>query len=419
MHVIVVGAGIAGATTALAFAREGCSVSIMDAAPGPATGASFANAGLISPGHCFSWAEPGVVTMAAKSLLGLGDGIGICPPFTPALLRWSALFARESPRERWLANSQAALALASYSRDIQFGSTAIPADAYGGQHGGILYLYGPDHAPSAHDAALLRSAGEAFAPLDAEQLLRQEPLLRQANVQFSRAVYCPNDGTGDAARYAAACVDEAVRLGAKACFGQRVLRLETQGDAVVGVATDRGHQPADAVVLAAGLSSRDLLAPLGYALPIHPVSGYSVTYRVKGAKRPRVGAVSIPHKVAWAAFGDETVRFTGYADIGIPGAGRARRRFEALERFAADVFPELAALQPARWIGQRPMTPDNLPFVGAARQRNLWLNCGHGAMGWTMASGSARAVTDLVLGRPGAINLAPYGWSRYRFLGRR
>lgn len=419
MHVIVVGAGVVGAATALALTREGCSVSIMDAAPAPATGASYANAGLVSPGHCFSWAEPGVMTMAAKSLLGWGDGIGICPPWAPALLRWSALFTRESTRERWLANSKAALALASHSRDIQFGTPAISADAYGGQHNGILYLYGPDHAPSVHDAALLRGAGEPFAPLDAEQLLQQEPLLRQANVHFSQAVFCPNDGTGDAARYAVACVDEAVRHGAAARFSHRVLRLETQGDTVVGVTTDRGHDAADAVVLAAGLASRHLLAPLGCQLPIHPVSGYSVTYRVKGAKRPRVGAVSIPHKVAWAAFGDETVRFTGYADIGIPGEGRARRRFEALERFAADVFPELAALQPARWIGQRPMTPDNLPFLGAARQRKLWLNCGHGAMGWTMACGSARAVTDLVLGRPAAIDLAPYSWSRYRTLGRR
>ncbi|KRD26493.1 MAG: FAD-dependent oxidoreductase [Pseudomonadota bacterium] len=419
MHVIVVGAGIAGATTALALAQEGCSVSIIDAVPSPAMGASFANAGLISPGHCFSWAEPGVMTMAAKSLLGWGDGIGICQPWTPALLRWGALFARESTRERWLANSKAALALASYSRDIQFGTPAIPVDAYGGQHAGILYLYGPDHAPSTHDAALLRGAGEAFAQLDAEQLLQHEPLLRQARVHFSQGVYCPNDGTGDAARYAAACVDEAIRLGATACFGQRVLRLETRGDAVVGVTTDRGHHVADAVVMAAGLSSRDLLSPLGHELPIHPVSGYSVTYRVKGSKRPRVGAVSIPHKVAWAAFGDETVRFTGYADIGIPGESRARRRFEALERFAAEVFPELAALQPARWIGQRPMTPDNVPFLGAALQRNLWLNCGHGAMGWTMACGSARAVADLVLGRPAAIELAPYSWGRYRALGRR
>jgi D-amino-acid dehydrogenase len=357
--------------------------------------------------------------MAAKSLLGWSDGIGFCPPWTPALLRWSALFALESTSERWLSNSKAALALATYSRDIQFGTPTISSDTYGGQHGGILYLYGPGLAPSVHEASLLSVAGEPFTPLDAEQLLQREPLLRQANVHFSQAVFCPNDGTGDAARYAVACIDEAVRLGAVPCFSQKVLRLEVQGDRVEGVITESGRHEADAVVLAAGVSSRDLLAPLACHLPIQPVSGYSVTYSVKGPKRPRVGAVSIPHKVAWAAFGDETVRFTGYADIGIPDQRRAMRRFESLERFSADVFPELAALQPARWIGQRPMTPDNLPFLGAARQRNLWLNCGHGAMGWTMACGSAQVLTDLVLGRPAAIDLAPYRWNRYSTLRRR
>lgn len=419
MHVIVVGAGIAGATTALALVRQGCSVSIIEESAAAATGASFANAGLVSPGHCFSWAEPGVVSMAAKSLLGLGGGIGISPPWSIAMCRWGTLFAREGTRKRWLENSKAALALSAYSRDIQFGTPAIPVDAYGGRLAGILYLYGEDHQPGAHDAALLRSAGEAFTALDAAQLLDREPLLRDAKVKFSQAVYCPKDGTGDAARYAKACIDEAVHFGARACFGERVLRLETQGDVVLGVTTNRGHQAADAVVMAAGLASRDLLASLGYSLPIYPVSGYSITYQIKGSKRPRVGAVSIPHKVAWAAFGDETVRFTGYADIGYPGASRTASRFQALESFAADVFPELKALQPSRWVGQRPMTPDNLPFLGEGKHRNLWLNCGHGAMGWTMACGSAQAITDLILGRTPAIDMAPYRWNRYGLLSRR
>lgn len=419
MRVIVVGAGIAGATTALALVRQGCKVSIIEEGAAAATGASFANAGLVSPGHCFSWAEPGVVWMAAKSLLGLGDGIGINPPWSAAMCRWGTLFAREGTRQRWLENSKAALALSAYSRDIQFDTPSLPVDAYGGRLAGILYLYGQNHRPGAHDAALLSNGGEAFTLLDADQLLDREPLLGEAKVTFSQAVYCPNDGTGDAARYAKMCIGEAVRLGAKACFGERVIRLNTQGDTVLGVMTDRGHHAADAVVMAAGLSSRDLLASLGYSLPIYPVSGYSVTYQVKGSKRPRVGAVSIPHKVAWAAFGDETVRFTGYADIGYPGASRIASRFQALESFAADVFPELKSLQPSRWVGQRPMTPDSLPFLGVSKHRNLWLNCGHGAMGWTMACGSAQTTTDLILGRTPAIDLKPYRWNRYGFLGRR
>lgn len=419
MRIVVVGAGIVGTVTALALAREGHEVHILEGADEPARGASHANAGLISPGHCFSWAEPGVAGIALKSLLGLGDGIGICPPWTSSLLRWGALFAREGTRHRWLSNSKAALALAAYSRDLLFDASDIPLEAYGGRHAGILYLYGENDKPGPYDEVLLGAAGEAFMRLDHVQLLSYEPMLRTAKVKFARAMFCPNDGTGDAARYATAALEKAVQLGAKARFGERVLRLDISGKTVSGVQTDRCFYRADAVVVTAGLSSRQLLASAGYRLPIYPVTGYSISYQVASSSRPRVGAVSIPHKVAWAAFGEEIVRFTGFADIGIPGSVKVEERFRALEAFACKVYPEIRDTKPLRWVGQRPMTPDNLPFLGAGEHSNLWLNCGHGAMGWTMACGSARILTDLILGRAPALDLSPYRWDRYRLLRRR
>ncbi|RLK33613.1 FAD-dependent oxidoreductase [Cupriavidus plantarum] len=419
MHIVVVGAGIAGVVTALTLAREGATVDIVEAAPGAASGASFANAGLISPGHCFSWAEPGVARVAIRSLLGLGDGIGICPPWTPSLLRWAGLFAREGTRDRWIANSTAALELAAYSRNLLFGEGVVPVEAYGGRHAGILYLYGENQQPGPYDEALLRAAGEPFERLDHDALLLREPMLARAAVKFARGVFCPNDGTGDAARYTAAALEEAMRRGVRAHFGERVRGFDVRGAAISGVETDKGHYKADAVVVAAGLSSRQLLASLGDSLPIFPVTGYSISYRGERAARPSVGAVSIPHKIAWAAFGEEAVRFTGFADIGVPGPAKIAARFRALEAFAHDVYPEIRGDAPAQWVGQRPMTPDNLPFLGASRHANLWLNCGHGAMGWTMACGSARIVSDLILGREPAIDLEAFRWDRYGLLGRR
>lgn len=380
-------------------------------------GASFANAGLISPGHCFSWAEPGVVRMALKSFLGLADGIGICRPWSAKMLRWSGLFAREGTRERWFENSRAALALATYSRNILFRSAEIPLDAFGGSLAGILYLYGDNSKPSEHDAQLLREAREPFDVLDAEQVLEREPLLRGASVRFRAAVYCQNDGTGDAARYANACVTKALELGAKLRCDENVLGFETTGDTVTAVHTSLGRYAADSVVVTAGLESSDLVARLGYDLPIYPVTGYSVTYKAMSQGRPRVGAVSIPHKIAWAAF-DDTVRFTGFADIGVPSKSRAESRFRALQAFAAQVYPETDGYLPAQWVGRRPMTPDNLPFLGISRHRNMWFNCGHGAMGWTMACGSAQIIADLVSHRSPAIDMGPYRWDRYRLFGR-
>jgi D-amino-acid dehydrogenase len=414
MHIVVIGAGIAGTVTALALARRGYDVTIFETADSPATGASFANAGLISPGHCFSWAEPGVIGTGIKSLLGLGDGMGICPPWNLALLRWCALFAREGRRERWLKNSAAALALSAYSRDLLFNDVDIPLSEFGGRKDGILYLYSDGDFPSPYDSLLLKSAGEEFQQISAEKIKDFEPLLNLSSVQFSQATYSPNDGTGDAAKYARAALKRAISLGTKVRYSERVRALETDGDRVVGLTTNLAHYKADAIVVSAGLASRCLLASLGYRLPIHPVTGYSISFEGPRRTHPRIGAVSIRHKVAWASFGDSTVRFTGFADIGIPGPRLVEKRFARLESFASDICPELFGVRPNRWVGQRPMTPDNLPFLGPSRHSNLWLNCGHGAMGWTMARGAAKIISDLISGNSISLDLTPFRWDRYR-----
>ncbi|MFS2107354.1 FAD-dependent oxidoreductase [Ralstonia sp. Ralssp135] len=419
MNIVVVGAGISGTVTALTLAREGHRVQLIERADAAATGASFANAGLISPGHSFSWAEPGIIQVALRSLFRSNEGLGICAPWKPALLRWALLFAREATLDQWLSNSRAALALAAYSRDMQFGDPLVPPEAYGGRQAGILYLYGNEAHPGPHDAGLLAAAGEPFERVNTTRLADIEPMLRTASEQFVHALYCPTDGTGDAARYAHAALAEAVRLGAEVRFSETVRALKTRGDCIVGVETERDCIQTDAVVIATGLASRRLLEPLGYDLPIYPVTGYSISYTGVRDASPRVGAVSIPHKIAWASFAPEAVRFTGFADIGEPSPKRVAQRLAALEAFAATICTRLKHAQPSRWVGYRPMTPDNLPFLGATRHANLWLNCGHGAMGWTMACGSARTVADLISRRQPVLDLSPYRWDRYRLLGRR
>ncbi|MFK3789040.1 FAD-dependent oxidoreductase [Pseudomonas piscis] len=232
---------------------------------------------------------------------------------------------------------------------------------------------------------------------------------------FCQGVYCARDGTGDAARYAQAAIERACVTKAVARFAEQVLAVEVEAGVAVGVRPHQGRRCADAVVIAAGLASAPLLAPLGLRLPIHPVTGYSLSYPLGRIPRPSVGAVSILHKVAWAAFG-QTLRFTGFADVGQPGPGKIEQRFAALQRFAEQVCPQLQGVTAMQWLGQRPMTRDNLPIC---QVRNLLLNCGHGAMGWTMTCGSARIVSDLVARRQPAIDLAPYRWDRYGLFGRR
>lgn len=324
-------------------------------------------------------------------------------------------FLRECRRSRWHANSQAAITLSAYSRSLMREHALPPATSYCGERDGILYLYGGASGCDQDELALLDACKERYEHLGEPRLHEVEPMLAASKQPFRMGVYCPDDATGDARLFTAAAVLEAARLGAVFAFDEPVERLVSRNGSVEEVWTGKRMLEADAIVLATGVHAADLARPLGYSLPIYPVTGYSVTYDHPGDDgiQPRVGAVSVQHKIAWASFGNR-VRFTGYADIGIPrGEARPQARFEALERFARSVYGPAVRTTPRRWMGQRPMTPDGLPVVGASGHGKLFFNCGHGAMGWTMACGSARLLCDAILAEPSAIDRRPYRWDRF------
>lgn len=414
MHVIVVGAGVVGMATALRLALDGHTVEVMEAAAMPASGASFANAGLISPGHCFSWAEPGVVPMALKSLFGGVAGFGIARPLHPALWRWGWRFARQSTLPRWLANSAAALSLSRYSRTVHARLGLIAPARYGGRSAGILYCYGPGAGPAQAELDLLRQAGEGYEVLDGAALLDREPVLGAARgLRFETAVHCPGDATGDARRYALAACEAARERGARVHVSTPVGALVVSAGRVRGVATPRGVFAADAVVVAAGEASAALLRPLGYAAPVYPVTGYSLTFAARDLPPLRRGGVSATHKIAWSPLGEQAIRMTGFADVGTPGRATQTRRLAQLRAFATALMPALAAVEPSAWVGRRPMTPDGLPVLGAGAHPGLYLNFGHGAMGWTMASGSAQVIAHLLQGTAPEIDAAPFRVQRF------
>lgn len=413
MHILIIGAGVIGTATALRLAREGHEVDVFEAGPSHAEGTSFANAGLISPGHSFSWAEPGAISGFLRTLVRGGDGLGVTRPLDPALWGWGLKFSAHCTHARWLEDSRAALALSAYSRDQHFDPESPPMSEYGGARNGILYLYGDGHAARDVERRMLDDAGEPYALLDADRIAEKEPLLRTAGKRFASGLFCPNDATGNAYAFTGAALAQARTLGARFHFNRRVTAIEQADGRITGVQTEQGATKAEMVVLAAGLASAPLARRLGYRLPIYPVTGYSLTYEHDGSMQPRVGAVSVADKIAWAGFGDRTVRFTGFADIGPAGSpARTEARFASLERFAATMLPGLKTLTPKRWVGQRPMTPDCIPVLGAGEHRNLLFNCGHGAMGWTMSSGCAQIIADMVAQREPAIACAPYRWNR-------
>lgn len=405
---VVIGGGVVGATTALALTRKGFDVELIEAADAPAQGASKANAGLISPGHCFSWAEPGVIPMMIRSGLGLDGGVGVCQRFSPSLWAWGLRFMRESTRSRWDGNSRTMLALAAYSRDLALADELVPASEYGRGDHGILYLQPPGMSQHVGEAKILADAGEPHEIWDEKRILSEAPDL--AALKFGSGVFCPQDLTGNVALYAAGAVDRAVAMGARVSYGEAVRGFDIRNGQIQALQTSHRRVSADQIVVCAGLDAARLLALLGYRLPIYPLSGYSITYTVPGGVAPRMGIVSVADKIAWSVYGPQTVRFTGFADVGIPSDRMRAKRLDALEAFVRKVAPELTRLKPERWVGHRPMTPGGVPIVGQSAHKNLWFNVGHGSMGWTMAHGSAALISDAMSGTRTALDLKSFAW---------
>lgn len=413
MNIVVIGAGIAGVCTAMELSRRGHTVTVLEAASEAAAGASYANAGLLSPGHCFSWAEPGIAGGILKAFLTGADRPRIGAPRNKDLIRWLRRFIKQSSPANWHRNSGHALQLARFSRTCLFSEDTVPLPSYGAARSGLLYLYKAEEEPAELELKLLKDAGEPYRILRGYALHTMEPSLdASAASPFDKGTYCEMDAYGDARQYALEGVRFAKQRGVDFRWNTTAREIITKNACVVGVATDDGFIGSDACIVSGGYASRRLLAPLGYDLMIHPVSGYSLTYENVQGTRPQHGGVSISDKIAWAPFGDDRIRFTGFADLGTPSEAIIGKRFKALEAFAHQLCPSVQEAKPAQWVGQRPMTPDGLPYLGAAAHGGLHLNCGHGAMGWTMAHGSARLIAQAVEGQAPEIDLTPFRHDR-------
>jgi len=409
MRVVVLGAGVIGATTAWALARDGHEVTVVEREAEPASATSYANAGLVAPGHAFSWASPAAPATLLRSLLEPDQALRLKPSADPRLWLWLARFLRECTAARARANTVHKLALCRYSVQVLDEVVAETGVAFDGQRGGNLYLYRSQKSLDAGVGHMdfLAEHGLEIRVLDRDAVAALEPALAPARERIAGAIHSPTDQSGDAClftRNLAAWSRE--RQGVEYRFGTEVLGLDASGDRVTRVVTDRGYVPADAVVMCLGCDSALLGRRLGLSLPIYPVKGYSVTLPV-GARNaaPRLGGVDEENLVAWSRLGDRlrvtsTAEFSGYDTSWRP------EDFRAMLRAARDLFPDAADYgAPEHWAGLRPMTPGGTPLFGFARYANLLLNTGHGHIGWTMSCGSARVTADLLAGRPTAVRL--------------
>lgn len=409
MRTVVLGAGLMGVTTAWALAKEGHEVLVIDRQPVAANETSFANAGLVAPGHALTWSSPRAPKILFKSLFQDDQALRLKLSADPRLWSWCMRFLRNCTAERARINTLRKLKLCVYSQDMLQDLVAETGIDYDGARKGLLYVYRNEASleRGLANMAILRKAGQHLETLDAKGVAAIEPAFESDGpAKIAGGIYCPDDEQGDANKFVLGLVERASARGVAFRFSTTITGFETEGDRVVGVLTDKGPIRGDAFVLALGSYSPLLGRSLGLKLPVYPIKGYSVTMPIGGRNgAPEVGGVDENNLVAWCKMGDRfrltaTAEFSGYDTKHSPSD------FTGMLRAARDLFPNAADYdKPSYWACLRPMTPEGTPIFGRGRHRNIWINTGQGHMGWTMACGSARITADLMAGRKPAIDL--------------
>lgn len=416
MRVLIVGSGVIGVTSAWYLARAGHEVTVLDRQPGPALETSYANAGEVSPGYSSPWAGPGVPLKAIKWLLMKHGPLAIRPGFDPAMWSWVLQMLANCTSRRYAVNKARMVPIAEYSRDCLRELRATTGIEYDERSQGTLQLFRTQKQLDGivGDVEVLKQFGVDYTVLAPSGCVAAEPALARVTEKFVGGLRLPGDETGDCRIFTeklAALASAAVDFR----FDVSVEGIVQENGRVSGVLTSDGLLPADAVVVAAGSHSPRLLAPVGIRVPVYPVKGYSLTFHViDEAAAPVSTVMDETYKIAITRLGNR-IRVGGTAEISGFDPSLPHSRRAPLEHSVTDLFQGAGnAADASFWCGLRPMTPDGPPVVGATSVPGLYVNTGHGTLGWTMACGSGRVLADIISGKSPDIDVSDLGPERYR-----
>ncbi|WP_186235021.1 D-amino acid dehydrogenase [Burkholderia gladioli] len=415
MRVVILGSGVVGVTSAYYLARAGHEVTVIDREAGPALETSFANAGQISPGYAAPWAAPGVPLKAVKWMFEKHAPLAIRLDGTRFQLQWMWQMLRNCTAERYAVNKGRMVRLAEYSRDCFQALRADTGIAYEGRTGGTLQLFRTQAQfdGAAKDIAVLRDANVPFELLTADQLKNAEPALSAVSHKLTGGLRLPGDETGDCQLFTTRLAAMAEELGVQFRYNTPIDALAIAGDRIAGVQCGGELVRGDAYVVALGSYSTRFLSNI-VKIPVYPLKGYSITAPIVDAAAAPVSTVlDETYKIAITRF-DSRIRVGGMAEIAGFDKRLNQARRETLEMCVNDLFPGGGDTSKASfWTGLRPMTPDGTPIVGRTPVPNLFLNTGHGTLGWTMSCGSGQLLADLMSGKKPAIQADDLSVHRY------
>ncbi len=416
MKIIVLGSGVIGTASAYYLAQAGHEVTVVDRQSGAGLETSFANAGEVSPGYAAPWAAPGIPVKAMKWLLMRHSPLVIRPSLDRDMWRWVFQMLLNCTSARYETNKGRMVRLAEYSRDCLIALRSATGISYDHRTQGTLQLFRTQKQldAAAQDIAVLERYGVPYELLDPVGCIGVEPALAHVREKFVGALRLPNDETGDCFMFTQQLAKMAEQAGVRFKYGVTIERLTTDGKKVTSVKTAEGELKADSYVLALGSYSPLLLRDIGIRIPVYPIKGYSITVPIDDSTyAPESTVMDETYKVAITRLGDR-IRVGGTAEIAGYDLTLRNSRRETLEHSVVDLFPKGGDVARAEfWSGLRPMTPDGTPVMGPTPYRNLFLNTGHGTLGWTMACGSGRVLADLVSGKRPEIDTEGLFMDRY------
>jgi D-amino-acid dehydrogenase len=417
LKVVVLGAGVVGTTAAWYLSQAGHEVTVVERQSAAGMETSFANGGQVSPCHAEPWANP-ATPLKALRWLGHEDAplIFRLGRWDPVLWFWLIGFLANCTATRARINTDRTLRVAIYSRACLQALRRDTGIAYDQKTLGILHVYrNPrefEHAIAS--AALMSALGLDRQVKTAAEAVAIEPALAAVAPELAGTIYTPGDESGDAHIFTQNLAELAAARGVRFFYDTRVLQLEASGDRLTSVVTDQGLLEADAYVLACGSWSPKLAAQIRLHLPIYPAKGYSATLPVRDARlAPQVSITDDEHKMVFSRLGNR-LRCAGTAELAGWNDEIVKTRAEAIVAHARSLFPGAGDFDRAElWAGLRPTTPDSVPLLGKTPLRNLFLDTGHGTLGWTMACGSGKALADVISGRKAEIDMTGLGLDRF------
>lgn len=419
MHIIVIGAGLLGLTTAWFLRRHGAEVTVFERGPGAGLETSFANGGMLHASQASPWNEPGVLRQALDMLGREDAALLIRPRALPRMLPWVWSFFRNARSDRFLVNLEKNTRLAAYSLAILDEHFSALEDGFERAALGTLKVYrsAADLAAAEQVATRCRAFDVRYDVLDPQRVVALEPALGPIADVLCGGIHFPDDISGDAHLFCRALAKQAAAAGVCFEFNASVDRLLQRGGRFHAVESAGRTHTAEACVVAAGSFSAHLLRSVGVRLPVQPVKGYSLTIPLDDwPQAPRVPVIDEHFHAAACPLGDR-LRIAGTAEFAGFDANLTASRIENLYTLVAGLYPTGARLIDRRrveqWTGLRPMSPDGVGIMGESAVAGLYVNTGHGHLGWTMAPGAGKLVADRVLGHATELGLEDYLPARF------